>query len=146
MPDDLDFSVNDSDDVLDGVSPAFGDCVPDGDSGVLVKQATDPNLLKITRDGSSVTIGFNEAEIPDDLCIARYREQVFPLVAENEGCTKLIFDVKNLKFLPSGMLGLMASVMKTVSDVEIRNPSPDIRETLRIMKLDTFMRTSESDS
>jgi anti-sigma B factor antagonist len=138
-PDDSDFMINDPENVLDGAP--VPDCaeVPEGDSGVLVVRPVDPGLLRITRDGSDLHIGFNEIDIVDDLCISGYREQIFRLLAENQGSCKLIFDVTNIKFLPSGMLGLLASVMKNGHNVEILNPSPDVHDVLHVTKLDEVL-------
>jgi len=144
MPDDEDFTINDPQHVLDG-SPATGDtAVPDGDSGVLVTQPADPNLLKITTHGTAITIGFNRVDIPDEVCIAGYRDQVFQLLDKHPDCKTLTFDVTGIKLMPSGMLGLLASLKKRVSDIEVLNPSRDVREALRVTRLNTLFKIRDA--
>jgi anti-sigma B factor antagonist len=144
MPDDEDFTINDPQHVLDGTNAAGEDDVPSGDSGVLVSQPTDPNLLKITRDGTSITIGFNRLDVPDEVCIAGYRQQVFDLLERNPDCTLLTFDVTGIHLLPSGMLGLLASLKKRVGNIEILNPARDVREALRVTRLNTLFKIRET--
>ena len=138
------FSINDPQHVLDGTNAAGNDDVPDGDSGVLVVQPTDPNLLRITRDSSSITIGFNRLDVPDEVCIAGYRQQVFDLLERNPDCKLLTFDVTGIQLLPSGMLGLLASLKKRVGNVEILNPARDVREALRVTRLNTLFTIRET--
>lgn len=139
MPDEDDFTMNDPEHVIDEL-PVEGAEVPEGDSGVLATQPADPNLLRITRDGPSLIIGFNQIDVPDEIYIAGYRQQVFRLLDEYPDCKLLTFDVTGIKLLPSGMLGLLASVKQRGRDVEILNPSPDVRAALRVTKLDTLLK------
>jgi len=60
--------------------------------------------------------------------------------------TKLIFDVTNIKLLPSAMLGLLASLRKKVNSLEILNPSHDALEALRILGFDKFMTIVNASS
>jgi anti-sigma B factor antagonist len=144
MPDDEDFTINDPQHVLDGTNAAGVDDVPDGDSGVLQTQPADPNLLRITRDGASITIGFNRLDVPDEVCIAGYRQQVFDLLDQNPDCKLLTFDVTGIHLLPSGMLGLLASLKKRVPNIEVLNPARDVREALRVTRLNTLFKIRET--
>jgi anti-anti-sigma factor len=145
-PEDDDFTINDPDHVLGDVPEIEGVEVPEGDSGVLVAQPADPHLLRISRDGPCLVIGFNQIDIPDEVCIAGYREQVFRSLDEHQDCAKVIFDVSNVKLLPSGMLGLLATVKKRGREVEIVNPSPEVRIALRSTRLDTLMTIRDRTS
>jgi anti-sigma B factor antagonist len=144
MPDDEDFTINDPQHVLDGTNAAGEDEIPSGDSGVLVAQPTDPNLLKITKDGTTLTIGFNRVDVPDEVCIAGYRQQVFDLLENNPDCKVLTFDVTGIHLLPSGMLGLLASLKKRVGNIEVLNPARDVREALRVTRLNTLFTIRET--
>ncbi|MFN0050965.1 MAG: STAS domain-containing protein [Planctomycetales bacterium] len=138
MPDDQDFSLNSPDDsVLDDTDPALAD-VPSGDSGVLSKQPIDPNLLKITPEGDRLIIAYGRKDIPDELCVAGYRDQLLQLIKEYPSCSTFAFDVANVKMLPSGMLGILATVKQRGKNVEILNPSSDVRDVLRITRLETL--------
>jgi anti-anti-sigma regulatory factor len=112
---------------------------PAGDSGALVTPAAESDQLTITRDGPNLTIRFNRVEFPDEVCIARCREQVFQLLERYPDCQRLTFDVTSIKILPSAMLGLLASVKKRGPDVEILNPSNFVQEALRVTKLNTTL-------
>jgi hypothetical protein len=139
MPDDdEDFTINDPQHVLE---EAPGETeIPTGDSGVLATQPTDPNLLRIDRNGDAIVIGFNRVDIPDEVCIAGYREQLFQLLDRNPDCKALTFDVTGIKLLPSGMLGLLASLKKRVGNIEVLNPSRDVYEALRVTRLTTLLK------
>jgi hypothetical protein len=138
MPDEDDFTINEPQDVLDDTFPMADSDITAGDSGVLVTRQSDPNLLRITRDGSSLKIGFNRDDIPDEVCIAGYRGQILQTLDEHPECGRLTFDVRKIKMLPSGMLGLLASVKKRGREVEILNPSKEILEALRVTRLITL--------
>jgi hypothetical protein len=144
MPNDEDFTINDPQHVLDGTNAAGVDDVPSGDSGVLVVQPIDPNLLRITHDGTSITIGFNRLDVPDEVSIAGYRQQIFDLLEQNPDCKLLTFDVTGIHLLPSGMLGLLASLKKRVGNIEVLNPARDVREALRVTRLNTLFKIRES--
>src|SRR5579871_6332201 len=142
MPDndDEDFTIQDPQHVLDS-TPMPGDlAVPEGDSGILEKGPADPNLLNISRHGSSIVIGFNGVDVPDEVCIAGYRTQVTELLDQHPDCKVLTFDVTGVKLLPSGMLGLLASLKKRVEQIEVLNPSIDIQEALRVTRLNTLLK------
>jgi hypothetical protein len=146
MPDDDDFTINDPQHVFDDTGAMSDGEITAGDSGVLVAQPADPNLLKITRDGDSLTIGFTCGDIPDEVCIAGYRDQVLHALDEHPDCGRLTFDVTQIKMLPSGMLGLLATVKKRGREVDILNPSKDIQEVLRVTRLNTLFKIRHAKS
>ena len=135
--DDLRIGAND---VLDD---EFG--IPDSDSGILATQAADFGLLRITCDGSKMTIGFPGTDLFDDFCLSNYREQIFQSLNDLT-CDTLQFDLTNLVLIPSGMLGLMASVKKRSYNVELVNPSEAVREVLSVTRMDSVFTISESHS
>jgi|GEM_PF-3119064 uncharacterized protein YrrD len=114
-------------------------------AGPAAKPLSHASPLKITRDGSSIVVGFNTRDIPDDLCIAGYHKQLLELLAENEDCTKLTFDVKDIKFLPSSMLGLLASLRKKVGNLVILHPSHAACEALKILGFDKYITIINDD-
>ncbi len=137
--DDEDFTIHDPQHVLEGTPLPGGDGVPEGDSDILTVAPGDPNLLKMAREGAALVIGFNRKEVPDEVCIAGYREQLLQLLAAHPDCKVLTFDLTGVKLLPSGMLGLLASLKKRVGDVEVLNPSKDVTDALRVTKLNTLL-------
>ena len=129
MPDDDDF-------VLGDPEPPTGGSLED-DSGVLVAGSVDPTLLTFARDGSRVIVGFNSKDVPDEVCVAGYRDQLLNIVRES-GCQVLTFDLTGIKILPSGMLGLLVTMRNRGQVVELLNPSVDIQEVLRVTRLLTL--------
>lgn len=142
--DEDDFTVQDPQHVLEGTPPKGGDGVPEGDSDIMTVAPPDPNLLKITRDGESIVIGFNRQDVPDEVCIAGYREQLMNLLETHDDCKVITFDVTGVKMLPSGMLGLVASLKKRIRDIEVLNPSKDVADALRVTKLNTLLKIRTS--
>lgn len=137
MPDDDDFVINDTEHVM-SESLGRGAGVPEGDSGILDVQVTDPDLLTIVREPVRVTVGFRNKSFPDEVSIAGYRAQVYQLL-DDPACKTIRFDVEGVKLFPSGMLGLLVSVRNRGFLVEVVNASPDVMETLRITRLDTLV-------
>jgi hypothetical protein len=125
MPDEDDF-------VLGGSESAEGNS--DEDSGILADSDTDPTLLTFVRDGRRAIVGFNSKSVPDELCIAAYRNQLIKYV-EDFDCQTLAFELVGVKMLPSGMLGLLVSLKKRGLQVELLNPAADIVDVLRITRL-----------
>ena len=109
------------------------------DRNTFVARPAASNSMTITRDGSSLKIGFDEFDSPDDLTIAQFREQIHRSLGEQEGCTSLIFDATNIRFFPSPMLGLIANLRRKVANIEILNASPTVVETMKIMGFDKFI-------
>jgi anti-sigma B factor antagonist len=94
-------------------------------------------LLNVYEIGELTVVGFSGRDIPDEVCIAGYREQLLALLGEYPVRT-LAFDLTGVKLIPSGMLGLLTSLRRRVDQIELYNPSEDIREVLRITNLDTL--------
>jgi hypothetical protein len=122
--------------VLGEPEPPAGEALED-DSGVLVAGSVDPNLLTFVRDGSRVIVGFNSKDVPDEVCVAGYRDQLLKIVQES-GCNVLTFDLTGIRIIPSGMLGLLVTMKNRGQAIEILNPSVDIQEVLRVTRLLTL--------
>ncbi|MEX0703552.1 MAG: STAS domain-containing protein [Planctomycetales bacterium] len=92
--------------------------------------------LQVYDVGPPLVIGFDGRAIPDDLCLTEHRAELGRLI-EAHGCRQIAFDLSDVKYLPSGMLGLLVSLTRELGvEVQLFNPSPDVRETLEITKLD----------
>jgi len=128
MPDDDESVLNDGD----------GE-VQDDDSVVLHGEVRAPDTLSFVKNGCCTVVKFASAQIPDDFCMAKYREQLYELL-EDPTCEMLRFDLTGIPFLPSGLLGVLASVKRRGVDVEVSNPSESIRESLAVTRLDTLIK------
>lgn len=90
--------------------------------------------LEVSQDGDATVIRFGDREVLDQINIAVCREQITDIVKQTQ-TKKLAFEMSGVRFIPSGMLGLLASLRNTVPTIQILNPSDDVREVLEITKL-----------
>lgn len=102
----------------------------------------DPAVLKVYQTGELTVVGFGGRDVPDEVCIAAYRTQLFDLIAAHH-CKVLAFDLTGVQLVPSGMLGILSSIRQRVERVELYNPSPDVREVLHITKFDKLFDIKE---
>jgi anti-anti-sigma regulatory factor len=97
-----------------------------------------PSVI-ISRNGRHASIEFRGIEVLDDHdCLAAHRPQLMQLL-DDPGCELVTFDLTGVKIVLSGMLGFLATATKRCREVEIRNPSPEVLEILRITRLDTLL-------
>ena len=113
-----------------------------GDSALKIGDLKDPNVLKIYQTGELTVIGFGGQDVPDEVCIAAYREQLFQLVKEHN-CKVLAFDLTGVTLVPSGMLGVLTSLRSKVQKIELSNPSVDVREVLHMTRLESLFEIKE---
>lgn len=100
-------------------------------------------ILEVYSTGPTTVVGFGGRDVFDDANVAVYREELVALV-EKVNCETLAFDLTGVKFLPSGLLGLLTT-LRDHAAVHIYNPSPDVREALSITHLDTLMTVHDID-
>jgi len=81
-------------------------------------------------------------EVFDQTNIGACREQISALVKQDNIRT-LAFELTGVQLIPSGMLGLMASLRDLGVTVQIFNPSADVREVLEITKLNQLFEIHE---
>jgi len=115
-----------------------------GSSFKLGAELSDPNVLKVYQTGELTVVGFGGKDVPDEVCIAAYRQQLLDLVKEHNTKT-LAFDLSGVVLVPSGMLGVLTSLSQRVQKVELYNPSEDVREVLRLTKLERLFEIKEVD-
>ncbi|ODA29325.1 STAS domain-containing protein [Planctopirus hydrillae] len=98
------------------------------------KPAVRNDVLQVYQTGALTVVGFGGQDVPDEVCIASYREQLRKLLEDNT-CSVLAFDCSGVKLMPSGMLGLLTTLRKQVDRIELYNPSEDIQQVLRLTNL-----------
>lgn len=103
---------------------------------------TDTATLEVYEAGEITVIGFGGREILDHINLADCRDQIVRIVKENDSRV-MAFDLTGVRLVPSGMLGLLASVSKLGVEVHLYNASDDIREILEITHLDQVMQVHE---
>lgn len=113
-----------------------------GDSALKMANLSDPQVLKVYQTGELTVVGFGGKDVPDEVCIAAYRDQLFDLVQKN-GCKVLAFDLTGVTLVPSGMLGVLTSLRNKVDRIELYNPSVDVREVLEMTRLKQMFEIKE---
>jgi anti-anti-sigma factor len=112
------------------------------DSALKLGDLKDPNVLKIYQTGELTVVGFGGQDVPDEVCIAAYREQLFQLIKDHN-CKVLAFDLTGVTLIPSGMLGVLTSLRSKVQRLELYNPSEDVREVLHMTRLGNLFEIKE---
>lgn len=101
-------------------------------------------ILNVYEVGRTTVVGFGDREILDNINLALCREELVQLLQKANART-LGFDLTGVRLIPSGFLGLMASVRGLGVEVHLYNPSPDVREVLSTTNLDRLMPVHEID-
>lgn len=124
------------------MSDSIHDETPADSSFKLGSLPEDHSVLKVYQTGELTVVGFGGRDVPDEVCIAAYRQQLLSLIAEHH-CKTLAFDLTGVQLVPSGMLGVLSSIRQRVEHVELYNPSPDVMEVLKITKFDRLFEIKE---
>ena len=100
--------------------------------------------LEVYQAGELTVLGFGGREVIDDINVAECRDELLEIIRANN-CQVLAFDLTRVRLIPSGLLGLLASIRKKGIEVHLYNPSADIREVLEITKLDQVLQLHDLD-
>ncbi len=98
--------------------------------------------LTVFAVGKRIVLGFGSQEILEQTSVAEYRQHLLGLIQEHAAET-VAFDLAGVVLIPSGMLGLLASLRKHNVSVELFNPSNDIREVLSITRMDELLKVCD---
>ncbi len=98
--------------------------------------------LELVQNGETTIVSFGGCEVLDQINLAACREQITEIVKRNQ--TKILaFEMRGVRLIPSGMLGLLASLRDIVSKIRILNPSDDVREVLEITNLNQIFEVRD---
>jgi anti-anti-sigma factor len=114
--------------------------LPDSDTelfGILETKAR--SRLQVIERGPRTVIGFGGADLRPEHVLGQYLNEISELIATS-GCSELSFDLSGVSAVPSGFLGLMASVLKKGVAVSVRNASKEVREVLVLTNFDRLIR------
>ncbi len=100
--------------------------------------------LNVYQTGKLTVVSFVSAELLDQIVVSECRAEIAELIQQN-ACETLAFDLTGVKLVPSGMLGMLASLGRLGVQVLIFNPSDDIREVLEITRLDSLLQVQKVD-
>ncbi len=99
-------------------------------------------VLKVYQSGALTVVGFGNHDILDQVSVMVCRDEIAQII-ESTKCKTLAFDLTGVKLIPSGLLGLLASLKELGVEVHLYNPSSNIRDVLEITRLDQIMRIHE---
>jgi anti-anti-sigma factor len=94
--------------------------------------------IQVYAAGPTTVVGFGGEDLPTSVNLVACREWLVDLVRQQD-CQVLAFDLTGVRLVPSGLLGLLASMRNEGVEVHLYNPSPDVREVLEITHLDQLM-------
>jgi anti-anti-sigma factor len=101
-------------------------------------------ILEVYQSGPTTVVGFGGRDVLEEVNVAACRDELVDLI-DKENCEVLAFDLTGVRLVPSGMLGLLASVRQQGVEVHLYNPSDDIRDVLAVTGLDSLMPIHQVD-
>ena len=102
----------------------------------------DEAILNVYSVGETTVVGFGGRDVLDGVNLAVCREELVSLLRQHN-VSVLAFDLTGVILVPSGLLGLLASMRQQDVEVHIYNPSDDVREVLDVTHLDELMPIHE---
>jgi anti-sigma B factor antagonist len=110
------------------------------DSRILksVEETTD-SRLHVLETGPRTVVGFGGADLPSEHALGRYLHEISALIATS-GCHEFVFDLAGVSSVPSGFLGVMASMLKKGVQISVQHPSREVREVLALTNFDRIVR------
>lgn len=102
----------------------------------------EQRVLKVYQTGKLTVVGFGGEEILDQISLVDCRNEITNLIKDHN-CETFAFDLTGIKLIPSGLLGLLASLRNLGVAVHLYNPSDDVREVLEVTKLNQIMEVDE---
>ncbi|WP_459558133.1 STAS domain-containing protein [Lacunimicrobium album] len=101
-------------------------------------------ILEVYESGELTVVGFHQVTSLEFATVTEIRDEILEIIKSSH-CKVIGFDLTGVKVLPSGMLGLLASLKRLHLEVHVFNVSEDIREVLTITKLDQVLKLHDVD-
>jgi anti-sigma B factor antagonist len=95
--------------------------------------------LEVYEAGELTVVGFGGKEVLDQVNVAECRDELVGLIRQHD-CRSLAIDLTGVKILPSGLLGLMASIHRLGVEVHLYNACDEIVDVLEITKLNQVLQ------
>lgn len=115
----------------DSIEPA------DGDSAIL-GGASQERLLQVYATDPVVVVGFGGVAIPDDHNLSAYRDELLDLLEKHQK-TDLAFDLTGVVIVPSGIVGLLVSLVRRSINVSVFNASQEVREVFEVTQINQLV-------
>lgn len=100
--------------------------------------------LRVKQTGKLTIVDFGGQDVPTDSRVTEYLDYLANLVEEYR-CEVLAFDLVGVKFVPSGLLGLLVALHKLGPEIHLYHASDEIRQALEITNLDRLIKLRVKD-
>ncbi|QDT64151.1 STAS domain-containing protein [Calycomorphotria hydatis] len=115
------------------------DAAADDDSVIMEVGPITLGLVEMDVQEDTVHVDLRAFEVPDEYNLAQYRDEIYELI-EASAAKRVRFELDGVKMLPSGLLGMLLGVRKRGVEVELANPSEDIRSMIEITNIGDLLR------
>lgn len=98
-------------------------------------------ILRVYETDPAVVIGFGTAALAPSQ-IEECREEIAELLRLHNG-KALAIDLSDVQYIPSVILGMLASLTRLGTEVHLYNVSPEVREVLKVTRIGSLFRVHE---
>ena len=95
--------------------------------------------LQVLQTEPVLVIGFGGQDLPPEHALGRYLGEIGTLL-DRTGCREMAFEMEGVVMVPSGFLGVLASIVKRGVVVSVRHPSADVRDVLELTHFDQIVK------
>jgi anti-sigma B factor antagonist len=95
--------------------------------------------LQVLQTEPVAVIGFGGRDLPPEHVLGQYLGEIGELL-DRTGSRELAFEMEGVVIIPSGFLGVIASITKRGVAVSVRHPSKDVREVLELTHFDQIVK------
>jgi anti-sigma B factor antagonist len=100
--------------------------------------------LQVLETEPVVVIGFGGRDLPPEHVLGQYLGEIGALL-DRTGSRELAFEMQGVVIIPSGFLGVIASITKRGVVVTVRHPSKDVREVLELTHFDQIVKIEPAE-
>jgi len=94
--------------------------------------------LEVYKAGPLSVVAVGGREVLDHLDLAECRDELVQLI-QTHRCQTLAIDLTGVQVMPTGLLGLLASIQRLGVEVRVYNACAEIREVLQVTNLDRVL-------
>lgn len=105
-------------------------------------QSLEQAVLEVYQAGPLSVVGFAGRERIHNISLWPLHDEILDLVAAHD-CRELAIDLTGVPFVPSGLLGLLASLRSAGIEVLLYNASDDIRDVVASTNLHQSVQMCE---
>jgi anti-anti-sigma factor len=100
------------------------------------------DMLRVYETGKLTVIGFGRTDKLDEIETVECHAEILELLKLHD-CRVLVLDLMDVNYVPSSVLGMLASLTRTGVEVHVYNVSGEVRRVLEITRLDQLFTIQE---